>query len=135
MSQVDLLFQMVVYFKESISAFLEYHLKPLLQKHKSFLKNTNDFLKNFFEMDLEISRMTLYVCTIGVVELYPNIPNKEGLEAIRKPSNRFDGQFDSFGRVCFKNNVFEHNTRHFKQLQRRAIGTKFASPYAILFMD
>ena len=30
---------------ENISAFLEYHLKPLLQNVKSFIKDTNDFLK------------------------------------------------------------------------------------------
>ena len=33
-----------------------------------------------------------------------------------------------------KNSVFEHNMRYFKQLQGRAIGNKFAPPYAILFM-
>ena len=33
-----------------------------------------------------------------------------------------------------KNNVFE-DMRYFKQLQRTNIRTKFAPPYAILFMD
>ena len=33
-----------------------------------------------------------------------------------------------------KNNVFEHNVTYFKQLNGTAIGTKFAPPYAILFM-
>ena len=33
-----------------------------------------------------------------------------------------------------KNNVFEHNMRYFKRLQGADIGTKFAPPYAILFM-
>ena len=31
------------FFTENISAFLEYHLKPLSQKFKSFIKDTNDF--------------------------------------------------------------------------------------------
>ena len=52
---------------------------------------------------------------------------------MRRP-NHFDGQLHYFGRVCFKNNVFEHNTRYFKQLNGAAIGTKFAPPCAILFM-
>ena len=34
-----------------------------------------------------------------------------------------------------KNNVFERSTRYFKQLHGTAIGTKFAPPYATLFMD
>ena len=52
---------------------------------------------------------------------------------MRRP-NHFDGQLHYVGRVCFKNNVFEHNTRYFKQLNGAAIGTKFAPPCAILFM-
>ena len=35
---------------------------------------------------------------------------------------------------AFKNNAFEHNMRYFKHLQGTAIGTKFATLHAILFM-
>ena len=38
------------FFTENISAFLEYHLKPLSQKVKSFIKDTNDFLKKLNEL-------------------------------------------------------------------------------------
>ena len=34
------------YFKESISAFLEFHLTSLVQKVKSYMNDTNDFLWN-----------------------------------------------------------------------------------------
>ena len=33
------------YYTENISAFLEFHLKPLAQKVKSCIKDTNDFLR------------------------------------------------------------------------------------------
>ena len=33
------------YYTENISAFLEYHLKPISQKVKSYIKDTNDFLR------------------------------------------------------------------------------------------
>ena len=33
------------YYTEKISAFLEFHLKPLAQKVKSCIKDTNDFLR------------------------------------------------------------------------------------------
>ena len=70
------------FFTENISAFLEYHLKPLSQKVKSFIKDTNDFLKKLNELrDLPDD---FILCTIDVVGLYPNIPHKEGMEAIRK---------------------------------------------------
>ena len=34
----------------------------------------------------------------------------------------------------FKNNIFQFDEKTFKQVRRTAIGTKFAPPYAILFM-
>ena len=82
MSQVDLLFLIVDFFTENISAFLEYHLKPLSQKVKSFMNDTNDFMKKLNELrDLPDE---FILCTIYVVGLYPNIPHKEGLETIQK---------------------------------------------------
>ena len=80
------------------------------------------------------------LCTIDVVGLYPNIPHKEGLEAIRKELDKREDQTISTDSLIIlvecllKNNVFEHNMRYFKQFQGTAIGTKFASSYAILFM-
>ena len=79
--------------------------------------------------------------TIDVVELYTNIPHKVGLEAIRKALNRREDQAIStdslilLAECVLKSNVFEHNMRYFKQLNGTAIGTKFAPPYAILFMN
>ena len=126
------------FFTENISAFLEYHLKPLSQKVKSFIKDTNDFLKKVNELrDLPDEYI---LCTIDVVGLYPNIPHKEGLEAIRKALNKREDQNISTGSLILlaecvlKNNVFELNMRYFKQLNGTAIGTKFAPLYAILFM-
>ena len=36
------------YYTENISAFLDYHLKPLAKQVKSFIKDTNDFKKKTF---------------------------------------------------------------------------------------
>ena len=77
------------------------------------------------------------LCTIDVVELYPNIPHKEGLEAIRKALDKREDQTIStdslilLAECVLKNNVFEHNMIYFKQLNGTAIRTKFARPYAI----
>ena len=38
------------FFTENISAFLEHHLKTLSQKVKSFIKDTNNFLKRLNEL-------------------------------------------------------------------------------------
>ena len=80
------------------------------------------------------------LCNIDVVGLYPNIPHKEGLEAMRKVLDKREDQTIStdslilLGEFVLKNNVFEHNMRYFKQLNGTAIRTKFAPPYAILFI-
>ena len=120
---------------ENISAFLEYRLS---QKKKSFIKDTNDFLKRINELrDLPDD---FILCITDVVGLYPNISHKEGLEAIRKELDMRQDQTIStdssilLAECVLKNTVFEHNMRSFKQLQGTAIGTKFAPPYAILFM-
>ena len=34
-----------------------------------------------------------------------------------------------------KNNLFEFNSKFYKQISGTAIGTKFAPPYACIFMD
>ena len=126
------------FFTENISAFLEYHLKPLSQKVKSFIKDTNNFLKKLNELRDLLDDFIL--CTIHVVGLYPNIPHKEGLEAIQKALDKREDQTISTeslilsAECVLKNNVFEHNMRNIKQLHGKAKGNKFAPPYAILFL-
>ena len=62
------------FFPENISAFLEYHLKPLSQKVRSFIKDTEDFLKKLNE--LQDLPNDLILCTIDVVRLYPTLLEK-----------------------------------------------------------
>ena len=69
------------YCTENISAFLEFHLKPLAQKVKSYIKDTNDFLRKI--ASLSPLPDDIILCTIDVVGLYPNIPHDEGLIALR----------------------------------------------------
>ena len=53
------------FFTEKISAFLGYHLKALSQKVKSFIKDTNNFLKKLNELrDLPDD---FILCTIDAV--------------------------------------------------------------------
>ena len=80
------------------------------------------------------------LCTIDVLGIYPNVLYKEGLEAMQKALDKREDQTiltDSLillAECAFKNNAFEHNMRYFKHLQGTAIGTKFATLHAILFM-
>ena len=78
---------------------------------------------------------------MDVVGLYPSIPHKDGLEALRLA---LDGREEKsvstqslldLSKCVLENNVFEHNGEVFKQKQGTAIGTKMAPNYAILFMS
>ena len=126
------------YYTENISAFLEFHLKPLAQKVKSCIKDTNDFLGKIASLPPLPDDFTL--CTIDVVGLYPNIPHDEGLIALRKSlESREDKTISTdslmdLADCVLKNNNFEHNLSFFKQPRGTAIGTKMAPPYAIIFM-
>ena len=70
------------YYLENISSFLDHHLQPLAQAVKSYIKDTNEFLKELYSPPKLSDGIILY--TIDVVGLYPNIPHEEGLSALRK---------------------------------------------------
>ena len=69
------------YYNENMSAFLEYHLKPIAQKSKSYIKDNNDFLR---KDALPSLAEDIILCKIDVVGLYPNIPHEDGLVAMPK---------------------------------------------------
>ena len=125
------------HYTENISAFLEFHLKPLAQKVKSYIKDTNDFLRKI--ASLPPLPDDIILCTIDVVGLYPNIL-QEGLIELRKSLESREDKTISIGTLMdlaeriLKNNIFEHNLSFFKRIRETVIGTKMAPPYAIIFM-
>ena len=127
------------YYTENISYFLDFHLKPLTQKVRSYIQNTNDFLKKIANLPPLLDYLIL--CTIDVVGPSPNIPHEEGLIAIRKTLDTRKDKIISIDSLIelaecvLENNIFEHDKSVFKQLRETAIGTKMAPPYAIIFMD
>ena len=72
--------------------------------------------------------------------LYPNIPHGEGLDSLRRFLETRDNKqitsntLTELAEVVLKNNTFEFDEKTFKKKRGTAIGTKFAPPYAILFM-
>ena len=70
------------YYTENISSFLDFNLQPLAREVKSYIKDTNDFLKNL--RSLPNLPDDIILCTIDVVGLYPNISHDKGLSALRK---------------------------------------------------
>ena len=70
------------YYIENISLFLDHHLQPPAQAVKSYIKDTNEFLKKLRFLPKLPDGIIL--CTMDVEGLYPNLPHGEGLSALRK---------------------------------------------------
>ena len=79
------------YYTENISTLLDFHLQPLAQAVKSYIKDTNDFLNKLRSLPKLPDNIIL--CTVDVVGLYPNIPHEEGLSALRK---RLDNRMEKY---------------------------------------
>ena len=107
------------YYTENISSVLDYHLNPLAKKVESYIKDTNHFLKKLKELGSLPKNAIL--CTIDVVGLYSNIPNKEGLASIRKHlDNRENKEVTTetlveLADIVLKNNYFLFLDKTFKQ--------------------
>ena len=104
-----------------------------------YIKDTSDFLEKLKNRG-NIPYNAIFV-TADVVGLYPSIPHDDGLQALyEKLEERTDKRVPSTDLVemtefVLKNNFFEFETKIIQEFSGRGIGTKFAPPYACLFMD
>ena len=116
---------------ENISSFLVFCLQPLAQKVKSYIKDTNHFLRKIKELG-QLPEGTI-LCTNDVVGLYPNIPHDEGLAFLKDfLDSRVDKQVTTDTLIELTELDFSDKT--YKQIRGTAIGTKFAPTCAVLFM-
>ena len=124
---------------ENISEFLDYHLKPIMQASSTYLRDSSDFLQKIRALG-PLPEEAILV-TADVVGLYPNIPHTEGLVALSEAlDKRVDKRVStnllvSMAEFVLTNNYFGFGSEVFHQLKGTAIGTKFAPPYACIFMD
>ena len=113
-------------------------MQSLTQKVKSYIEDTNHFLSKLNRVG-KLPRGVI-LCTIDVLGLYPNIPHSEGLTSLQRFLELRDNKQISsdtlieLAEIVLKNNIFEFDEKTFRQVRGTAIGTKFAPPYAILFM-
>ena len=76
-----------------------------------------------------------------MVALYPSIPHEDGLETLRERLIKSEdlklpvNDIVKTTEFVLKNNIFEFNGKVKKHVAGTAIGTKFAPPYACIYMD
>ena len=77
----------------------------------------------------------------NVVGFYPSSPHSEGLDILKKQYENYRNKKVSTEDIVkmadfvLENNLFEFDSKFYKQISGTAIVTKFASPYACIFMD
>ena len=124
---------------EKASEFLDSHLKTIMQKSWSYIKDSADFINKIGQIG-DIPENAILV-TADVVGLYPSIPHKTGLKALknaldkRKQKHIPTGKLINMAEFVLKNNFFEFNGSVKQQVSGTAIGTKCAPTYACIYMD
>ena len=76
--------RILLHFTENIPSFLDFHLQPITKKVKSYVKDTNDFLKKLRSLT-NLPGNSLF-CTMDVVGLHRNILHDEGCLLLEKDS-------------------------------------------------
>ena len=69
-----------------ISAFVDYHIQDSAQSLKSYVKDTTDFVNKINHIG-ELPENS-YLVTMDVKALYTNIPNDEGLQALKETPDK-----------------------------------------------
>ena len=109
-----------------------------MQKGASYIKDSNDFKSKIKNIDTPNDALLV---TADVVGLYPGIPHEAGLSALREALDKKTRKeiptenLIKMAKFVLKNNFFEFDTNAYQQISGTAIGTKFAPPYACIFID
>ena len=123
---------------ESISAFVDEHIKSYATSNPSYLRDTGDFINKIRK--IQNLPKDAILCTLDVTSLYTNIPHKDGLEALKTrlegdPQRRAPTKLIlKLAQLVLENNVIEFDEQLFLQLMGTAMGTKMAPNYANIFM-
>ena len=75
----------VEFHTSKISKFVDHYLQPHAKSLPSYIKDTSDFINRINETK-EINKDSILV-TLDVKSLYTNIPNHEGIEAVKSALN------------------------------------------------
>ena len=110
-----------------------------MQSGWSYIRDFGDFIDKMKRIGKVPESSSLV--TADVVGLYPSIPHKEGIIALK---SKLEEQTSSkiptndlvkLAEFVLKNNFFEFNNEIKQQISGTAIGTKFAPPYACIYID
>ena len=100
---------------EKVSELLDHHLKPVMQKGQSYIRDSQHFLKKIKTIVSVPENAILF--TADVVGLYPNIPHQTGLKALKPTLEKRDiikiptEDIVKMAEFVLTNNIFEFNSK------------------------
>ena len=121
---------------EPLSQFVDRHMRPIVTKLPSYLRDTGDFIHQLSEVIIPNSTDDIFLVTLDVVSLYTNIPHTLGMEALRHfldlrdeliPPSNFLVEMTSM--ILYKN-YFLFENDYYLQLQGAPMGSVFSPDYA-----
>ena len=124
---------------EKVSEFLDHHLKPIVQNGLSYRRDSQHFLEKI--KTIESVPENAILVTADVVGLYPKILHQAGLKALKEALEKRDikkiptKDLVKMAVFLLTNIIFEFNSKAYQQKSGTDIGTKFAPPYACIYMD
>jgi len=123
---------------EGIAQFVEHYIKELSTRHKTYIQDTPDFLREVEKVtDLDNNSI---LASIDVKALFTNIPAKEGLESLNTTLNERTNQeiptefLVELMKLTLENNLFTFHDGTFRQEIGSAMGSRSASSYANTYM-
>ena len=122
----------------TISKYVDFHLQPIVKNIPSYVRDTTDFLQKLDKVK-NIPNDCLLV-TLDVKSLYTNIPNNEGIKAVREAYDNHPNKtvatkvIITFLSLILTLNNFVFNSINYLQIMGCAMGTICASAYANIFM-
>ena len=122
----------------TISKYVDFHLQPIVKNIPSYVKDTTDFLQKLDKVK-NIPNDCLLV-TLDVKSLYTNIPNNEGIKAVRDAYDNHANKIVAtkviitFLNLILTLNNLLFNSINYLQITGCAMGKICAPAYANIFM-
>ena len=127
---------------ENPGKYVQHHIKESAKQHKSYLKDTSDFLRSIDKINKEnIIDDDSILVTWDVKGLYTNIPHEEGLKRLQDKLNQRTNPeaptwlLVNMMELILKNNIFTFHDQLFRQDIGTAMGSPPAPDYANIFME
>ena len=126
---------------ERISQFVDFFIKNISCKGKSFIKDTSDFLRMI--EGIKTAPKGSFLVTLDVVSLYPNIPIADSISACAAGLNTYrpvgneqrNSSILRLLKLVMISNHFTFCGKNYLQISGTATGTKAAPNVAITFMN